>query len=248
LTGPVHELLRAEEERKMTRRFTKRQAGLFVALVFSAAGCATSGQRARPVDLQSAYDSATRDAALYEKDHERPLRRIPPGTEAVLVVTWTTRPESYAIGTDVTTSWGDTWVTLDPEVQQSCRAFPAATRTSRLEQLLGLPPSGQDRTFVVMEAKVSDLFRPCPDPDPTASSCGPDFPPNVSPKHVDWFARQLLASLRNPNGYPWTRLGYTYDWNRQASSYGASEYVLQQGATVHVMSRYPTATYCAATP
>jgi hypothetical protein len=114
--------------------------------------------------------------------------------------------------------------------------------------LLGLPPRQEDRTFVVMEARVSDLFRPCANPDPTATRCGPDFPANVSPKHVEWFARQLLASARAPDGYPWTRLGYTYDWNQRASPYGASEYVLQQGATVTVVARLSTDAYCADHP
>jgi hypothetical protein len=231
----------------MTRHVTLR-AALLAVLALGATACATTGQRGTPVDLQSAYERATKDAALYEKDHVRALRPISPGTTSVRVVTWTTRPESYAVGTAVTTSWGETWVTLDPEVQESCRRFPAAARTSRLQQLLGLPPAREDRTFVVMEARVGDLFRPCPDPDPTAATCGPDFPANVSPKHVDWFARQLLASLKTPGGYPWTRLGYTYNWNQGASPYGASEYVLQQGATVTVLARETTAAYCANQP
>lgn len=36
-------------------------------------------------------------------------------------------------------------------------------------------------------------------------------------------------------GYPWTRLGYTYDWgSRSSNKYGLSEFVIMPGSKVEV--------------
>ncbi len=47
-----------------------------------------------------------------------------------------------------------------------------------------------------------------------------------------------------PPGYPWTRLGYTYDWGNPGSEVGLSEFVIQGGATVQVAQVYSTQAYC----
>jgi hypothetical protein len=67
-------------------------------------------------------------------------------------------------------------------------------------------------------------------------------------------AQQLLGSYivtpslldRRGNGYPWTRLGYTYNWRPGTDKYGASEYVVRKGATVNVLDVIPYQQYCAA--
>ena len=52
----------------------------------------------------------------------------------------------------------------------------------------------------------------------------------------------LMAS-----GYPWTRLGYTYDWRPGSNKYGASEYVMRKDSTIMVLEEpYPIETYCKA--
>ena len=96
-----------------------------------------------------------------------------------------------------------------------------------------------------MQAGVRDIFRPCPDPDPTKAECGNAFPENVDVNHKAWLAEQVLQRYQTaPQGYPWTRLGYTYDWNPASPRYGASEYVVRKGSKVTVTEKQPTAAYC----
>jgi len=145
-------------------------------------------------------------------------------------------------------------VTLVPEVRDSCLTFTGDV-TLRLEQLLGLPPgAGYDRV-AEMRVSVADIFRPAADPatnttrpcpDSVAGDCGTSFPPGVSPEHVRWIADGTLTLWRLPQGYPWTRLGYTYNWHPGSPRYGASEYVVRAGAQVEVLSVQPTAAYCSA--
>ena len=59
-----------------------------------------------------------------------------------------------------------------------------------------------------------------------------------------WFAEQVNSRYQDPNGYPWTRLGYTFDWNPETPRYGASEYVIRKGSAVTVKTRTSTAEYC----
>ena len=88
-----------------------------------------------------------------------------------------------------------------------------------------------------------DLFRPSPDPEVTDSVASLDFPAEVSQTHKDWIDG-LMASSYGEDGYPWTRLGYTYDWAPGASEIGASEFVIRSGSTVGVDSVQSLAEYC----
>ena len=47
-------------------------------------------------------------------------------------------------------------------------------------------------------------------------------------------------------GFPYTRLGYTYDWapETQPNHYGASEFVVPASAAVTVVNRLTPAEYC----
>lgn len=168
--------------------------------------------------------------------------------QAVLVVTWTTGATAeryYRVGQD--TVGVDVWVTLVPEVQEACQGIPADRLTLRLQMLLGLPPRTESRTFVIMQAGMADLFRPCLDPDPTTPRCPVTFPSDapVDTAYRAWIAEQVVARYQEPpDGYPWTRLGYTYDWHPDTPPYGASEYVLRRGAIVRVLDKQPTLAYC----
>jgi hypothetical protein len=55
--------------------------------------------------------------------------------------------------------------------------------------------------------------------------------------------------MDNPKGpgYPYTRLGYTYDWagNALPSHYGASEFVVAPGSVVKAVQIVATDDYCA---
>lgn len=203
---------------------------------------------ARSLDWQ--YSEAIhRSAVVAPGDSDRhPLLMVDRSRRMTTVVTWaqeSTANQYYHLGK--TTIGVDVWVTLAPQVHIMCAAFPTdpALLTLRLQQLLGLPPKPEERVFVVMDVPAASLFRPCADPDPTKSSCGWAFPPNTTDRHKAWFADQVVDRYREaPDGYPWTRLGYTYDWAPDASGFGASEFVLRAGTPVMVKATAPTAAYC----
>ena len=51
-----------------------------------------------------------------------------------------------------------------------------------------------------------------------------------------WFDHQALIAYGRQDGYPWTRIGYTYDWGNaqpddSRSKYGVSEFVNYPGLT-----------------
>jgi hypothetical protein len=213
-----------------------------VLLLLSSAACAA---RSAPVpSADAAYEAAIRDAAVFTASRVYPLRAVPRGADVVDVVTWTAYPDSYR-QTTVTLGFGDVWVTLEPEVRERCGGFDAAIRTERLHQLLGLPKATQQRMFVSLRVNVADMFRPCPDADVFTTTCAAQ-PASASSEHLAWMARQSFTAAQVPGGYPWTRLGYTYDWSPDADyRYGASEYVIRRNAVVQVIGvPQSTEEYC----
>jgi hypothetical protein len=151
------------------------------------------------------------------------------------------------------------FVTTVPEVKNFCSNPQRAgtNLTLRLEQLLGLPPMNGKVEFVELWVDPNDLFRPCPDPEIADSRCELDFPQTgfltVSLSYVKWFDNQVCQSYPSrPKdytgtdlmGYPWTRLGYTYDWGIASGHVGMSEFVIRPGSQVKVKAVTPTADYC----
>jgi hypothetical protein len=167
----------------------------------------------------------------------------------VLMVTWTSY-KGYDDQAGKSQSLGrETWVTPAPLVADFCKgkgADPAAL-SARLEKLLGLPANnGKDR-FVELWTEPKDLFRPCADPEITDRECEVDFPQpaslvTVSAAHVKWF-EDLKSKSYGEGGYPWTRLGYTFDWG-SATHVGLSEYVIKKGAEITVERVVGNAEYC----
>lgn len=54
-----------------------------------------------------------------------------------------------------------------------------------------------------------------------------------------WFDHQALIAYGRSDGYPWTRIGYTYDWGNaqpddSRSKYGVSEFMIPLGTRVEV--------------
>jgi hypothetical protein len=168
----------------------------------------------------------------------------------VLVVTWTSYTGyNNQVGQDIQTT-REVWVTAAPEVKDFARNNHVMPwdLTLRLEELLGVPPNGGKTTFVEFWASPEDLFRPSPDPEITDQEAGLDFPQStdyvtVDSNYVQWF-NNLRNSSYGDNGYPWTRLGYTYDWGNPFTHVGASEFVIRSGATVGVYLTASTEEYC----
>ena len=104
-----------------------------------------------------------------------------------------------------------------------------------------------------MWVNPADLFRPSPDGevDDTVAELELPGPERFASQqdyefHRDWYNLQLsIDDYDNPaKGYPWTRLGYTYDWGNPASEVGLSEFVITAGATIKIENVYETTAYC----
>lgn len=227
-------------------------------LVVSA--CAGPHQDLGQTDLKSLYNAAIEDAAIAER-HEisKNLVAIVPSNNDliwkdkdaqepyVLVVTWTDY-DGYDGKVGQSTAAGiDIWVTAVPEVQVFCRNLkndPAL----RLEQVLGLPPHSEHDRFVELWVKTVDLFRPSADPEISDSEAEIDFRISnkfmkLSDQYIRWFNDQKKVSYK-PDGYPWTRLGYTYDWGNPRNHVGLSEFIIARGSQIEIKSISSTAEYC----
>jgi len=187
----------------------------------------------------------------------------PDAAKYVLMLTWTSwrgyhtylkKPEGMRLSKQV-------WVTAVPELQDRGPQFAKEARTDaelalRLRQFLGLSPESAHDTFVEMWVRPDDLFRPCPDHEIDDLECSLDFPAHLSVDHPhrQWITELQQISYDADKGFPWTRLGYTYDWwssdchsgpQRRSgrSPIGASEFIVRAGARVFIQNVLPTAQY-----
>ena len=156
--------------------------------------------------------------------------------------------------------------------QAGCEHLDLAHLDLRLKQILGLPPDADYTKVTRFWVRVADLFRPCTDPRVTSPSCPTqvpaDAPTSVGGRDLPVFLwRQANDAWRLPSmltrasaiscsadftnarggqclGYPWTRLGYTYDWAPKApSERGVTEFIAVRGATVYLESTGPQRAY-----
>jgi hypothetical protein len=173
------------------------------------------------------------------------------------VVTWVAAKDYqyYPVG-QVITSTRDTWVTVVPDLKNFCQANAksASNLTSRLEQLMGIPANNGKAGFVQFWVDPNDLFRPSPDPEISDSESSLDYPTLPTPEQKKWLDKnhkQWIENLKATSygqtgkmGYPWTRLGYTYDWGNSKTEVGLSEFVLATGSSIQVDKIEDTAVYC----
>jgi hypothetical protein len=206
--------------------------------------------------LAALYETAIRDAAVFDPAHRAPLRAITREEATATVVTWMRAQDAereFAPGNHALIH--DTWVTLDGDVRERCRHYDQRNEsrlTTRLQQLLGLAPAPESRVFVTFRARVAAIFRPCLDPDVTRTTCDRRaFPKHVPVEHEAWIAGQMVTSYRvgdapgQAGGRPFTGLGYTYDWAPRSNHVGPSEYVVRAGAPIEVVAKALSFAYCA---
>ena len=172
---------------------------------------------------------------------------IKQGTEddwTVLMVTWTKYNSSYPVGNNITTRWGETWVTVAPQLQAFFlqNVDRKANLSLRAAELLGLPPTNSNLYFVEMYVRPADLFRPAADNEINDTSASLTIPQNINATYKQWFDGYTISSYF-PQRYPWTRLGYTCDWGNPNTNEGLSEFVIRKNATVLVHSVTPTSAY-----
>ncbi len=188
------------------------------------------------------YRLAVHDAAVIEPEE---IKDLPPlRGDSATVVTWTKYPDSFKPGESVTLDWGEVWVTAEGDLRAACKGFEANVLRTRVQQLLGLPLDDAPRFMVTLRVATDDLFRPCANPDLSKTRCGEDFPKDLDPAHYAWYARQTAVAYASPRGFPWTRLGYTYNWRAGADEVGLPELVIRKSAVAQVLARTATAEYC----
>ena len=247
-------------------KIEKRSTCLWIALVSQlllsfCTGCANYLTPHSHADLKMAYQMAIRDAefAEYHEISRNLVAIVPyepdliwksePGKSPLLTVTWTSWDgydnkigQSVELGREV-------WVTVAPELKEFCRGYrPTANLQLRMKQLLGLPPDSHKTTVVEMWVQTVDLFRPSPDPEISDHEAELAFRKTTpfqetSQQHMKWFNDTRTKSY-GEKGFPWTRLGYTYDWGNPESEVGLSEFIIAKGSTVTIRSVSSTEQYC----
>ena len=167
-----------------------------------------------------------------------------PGNQSVLVVTFTKYASSYPVGQTVNATWGDTWVTVVPEIKLFFNSYSDSNTNTTLRalQLLGLPPNSSNTYFVEMWVNPQVLFRPTPDNEINDTTAQLTFPASATADYKAWFNSNIIYSYF-PEKYPWTRLGYTYNWGNSDSHVGLSEFVVKQNSLVTVESVTPIQDY-----
>lgn len=151
--------------------------------------------------------------------------------------------------------------------EYGCLRMSEKTRDLRLKQMFGLPPDADYSVATRMWVRPSDLFRPCTQVDPMIPTC-PQLVVNTTQSGVNrsqFLFDQAMSSWRlqrkgttnriscaqdfrnamegNCYGYPWTRLGYTYDWTPSAKDErGLTEFVVAPGSRVILHSVGPIGT------
>ena len=242
--------------------FRRASVALLWVAALGLSGCAVVAPPGIPPG--AVYEAAIADAAVASPRKVTALKPLPPG-DKVRVVSWMTENRTPCKSPDTTcattTPPDRIWVTLAGEVQARCRAWglQGDALRQRLEQLLGLPldPPVQFRKarFVTMEVARERLDRPClgiDDTNPQSPVCTVGIQASRAPDVRDYVLRQMADSFvvggsAGP-GYPFTRLGYTYDWNpvnARPNHYGASEFLLQASTTAAVITQQDTDAYCA---
>lgn len=219
-----------------------------------------------PVDPIPPYTAALQDAKVADPDEifdgltaitpDNPDLSWQAESGRVLMVTWTSWNGYDAQVGKETQLAREVWVTATPQLKTFCQSYastPETPLTARLEQLLGLPANNGKTRFVEMWVNPTDMFRPSPDGeiDDTVAELeipGPErFPSQQDYEfHRDWYNLQMtLQNYDDPSkGYPWTRLGYTYDWGNAESEIGLSEFVVAASSTVAVEKVYSNEEYC----
>ncbi len=201
--------------------------------------------------LNALYADAIRQSAIATPQSVLPLHPLVAGAEGkVTMATWANcrnagaanKCGSYAPG-QVTVGW-DVWAGDAAEFRSQCRKL-SGDLVLKLTMLIGLPPpqqpvrdDGFDSQFVTLTVPISKVFRPCTNPRVDTDRCSPTemlqaLPANAPADFYRWFTNQAMGSWRTgapndpPIGYPWTRLGYTYNWAPESTNhYGVSEYVI----------------------
>ncbi len=189
------------------------------------------------------------------------------GEQYLLVQTVSYKPVAAVASGEEFAADEDIWIAVPGEMEEACAKYRCTRLSVDeldliFKQVIGLPPDADYSVLSRFWVKPTDLVRPCTNVDPMVASC-PQLMVNTMAGGTDWSSFLLgqgMYSWRVPRhgtpmpriscaqryedtargncyGFPWTRLGYTYDWNPKAKDgRGVTEFVVPQGATVYLES------------
>ena len=218
-----------------------------LSLIFGLAACSSeddSNDSNDSVDLDALYQSAVVDSMVAEQSEIEPLVSIIPqdpmttwdNEGRVLMVTWSSYPDSYPTGDDVTLSYGSVWTFTDLEILAWYRDNQESIQDPqvRFNQLIGLPPSDSKTHFTAFWVDPDDVTRPAYITDATIDEMTTNYSDDIDEEYRTWFDQNVLDSYYGDYLYPWTRMGYTYDWADNGTEYGLSEFIVAQNSEVTV--------------
>lgn len=243
------------------RAATIARSGALLLAAAVLAGCAAVPRAER--DPQTDYFAAIADAAVASPAKIKALLPLPPGA-SIAMISWVSAPRAPcaadAVPCTLTVGADPLWVTLAGEVQALCRSWNLRgdPLRRRLEQLLGLPldppPQYRKTKFLVLNVPRERIERPClgvNETDAAHPRCTLNALAATPADLRDFVGRQMAGSyvIDNPAGpgYPYTRLGYTYDWGTAAKAdghYGASEFLVMPHTGTQVAAQIATDDYC----
>lgn len=202
------------------------------------------------------YAAAVKDAADAMSDEIFPLVVIDSAymndkiawnvdTTKVLMAVFNSTPDSFQDGASIKLE-KELWAVSERELYLWYKANNAGVRNwhLRFNQLFGKPKDERLTHFSLVWVKPSDLMRPAYVTDVKSSEMKTLFEDDLdegsdstSSETMIWFKNWFddqRAKSYGPKGYPWTRLGYTYDWGSTSGKYGLSEFIVLPGAEVEV--------------
>lgn len=249
---------------------------LFLVVLLFAAVAASAQTTYEDPTLWDHYYAAVRDAAVYNPLNLRVLKPLVPDSNGDVTVS-TLKGYAYALGPMQTTSDIWVSIVPEVQDKCMTYGGDVNMRVRQLLGLPPYSQSSYN-TFNTIRVQASSVFRPSPDPETGtrmpcpaftganltaatpvfAPNCGNFFPAGTGDYYVNWVANNSLWSYQvpvgapsgaNPTvGFPWTRLGYTYDWWKASDHYGASEYIIPAGTAVTVTATQDLASYCKPKP
>lgn len=199
----------------------------------------------------SVYPTAKKQSNLVEIniDNKNLIHKTIEGEDYILVVTWKSKNYYPEAGQKYNTGNYEIWVTTAPELLNRMKNVKLKFQTLRLKQLLGLPPTAQNKIFIEFWVRPQDLFRPCPDKEVNDNKCNCEFTINDSLdlNHINWINQNRIDryyAIGLYSQYPWTQLGYTYDWNKKNKKHiGLSEFVIGKNKNIYIYKSYSTEEY-----
>ena len=202
------------------------------------------------------------DLVIASPDDPRTQWTTIDGEPHMLVARLGFRAISSVAGGEPFTTASHVFTFVPQELKERCAELNCAQMSDRkldltLKQLIGLPPDADYTVMSRVWVKPADLFRPCTQVDPLIPTC-PQQVANTIHAGVDrstFLFEQAMYAWRlqrtgtpapiscakdftntargNCLGFPWTRLGYTYNWAPGASSErGLTEFVIAPGSQV----------------